>query len=101
MFQRTGFASEGIKFVVFDKIRCYNDDQNSNNIIFVSNLGNGLITNLQNSSISISWDSGTIDNYDISDFANFNYNSYKICVKIGDFWEDKDNNRYNDAGIKQ
>ena len=96
MDKRTGF-----KFVIEDIIRCYNDDQNSNNIIFVSNLGNGLITNIQDSGISISWDSGTIDNYDISDFANFNYNSYKICVKIGDFWEDKDNNRYNDAGIKQ
>ena len=101
MFQRTGFPSECIKFVIEDKIRCYNDDQNSNNIIFVSNLGNGLITNIQNSGISISWDSGSTDNYDISDFANFNYNSYKVCVKIGDFWEDKDSNRYNDAGIRQ
>jgi len=104
MFQRTGFASGSITFVIENIIRCYNDDQNSNNIIFESNLGNGIITNIENSGVSISWDSDSsviIKYTDISDFANFNYNSYKVCVKIGDFWEDKDSNRYNDAGIRQ
>ena len=99
MDKRTGF-----KFVIEDIIRCYNDDQNSNNIIFESNLGNGIITNIENSGVSISWDSDSsviIKYTDISDFANFNYNSYKVCINIGDVCVDKDNNRYNDAGIKQ